>query len=267
MPDSTTIKDFLADLPDHFPEDRLTYQKGYPTFHPESAAEAATVIRLAGEAGQKLFITGYGNNIDPVGEIFEELLTIRDDRLNDLLEIDEKALAITAGSGFPLREINAKLAKHDLFFPLSNLPYVGSVGGAIAVGLGASLDPKHWQKKLVAGKKHPAEIYISRFILRLEIALPTGQVRSFGVGSDKVLSGENFARIFSPSWGLYGFIASAKLRVLPQSAQEEYRSLTQKPISQAEFLETLACGPQAPSYAAEVRAKFDPQSLFPIIHA
>lgn len=267
MPDSTTMTDFLAKLPGRFPEDRLTYQKGYPTFHPEDVSEAADFIKLAGDTGQKLFITGFGNNIDPVGEAFEKLVTIRDDRLNDLIEINEAALAITVGAGFPLREINAKLAKRGLFFPLSNLAYVGSVGGAIAIGLGAILDPEHWDKKYVDGKKRAAEIDIARYILRLEVAMPTGQVKSFGVGSDKISSGENFARVFSPSWGLYGFIASAKLRVIPESARDEYQKLTPKPISQAEFLDSLDCGPQAPSYTAEVRAKFDPQGIFPIVHA
>ncbi|MFQ5606375.1 MAG: FAD-binding oxidoreductase [Candidatus Zixiibacteriota bacterium] len=268
------LTELLDELSRKFSNNRLTYQKGIPTLHPESVAEAAGMIRAARGCGQKLFITGFGNNIDPVGPAFAELVTLRDDRLNDLLAIDEASLTITVGAGFPLREINAKLREQNLFFPHSNLPYVGSVGGAIAVGLGARLDRKHWEDRVVAGEKVAPTIDISRYILGLDVATPLGQVRSFGTGSERVASGENFARVFSPSWGLYGFIAAAKLRVAPLGAQAEYDNLTQNPISQSSFLVALDNDPQAkiesvraPSYAAQVRAKFDPDGVFPIVYA
>ena len=38
---------FISVISSQFPDDRLTYQKGIPTFHPESSDEAANLFKLA----------------------------------------------------------------------------------------------------------------------------------------------------------------------------------------------------------------------------
>jgi len=108
---------FLKRIMSEFPDDRLTFQKRLATFHPESAEEAARFIKAAGVEGQQLYITGYGNNIDPVGEKFADLVIVRTDRLNQVLEISETDLFIRVGAGFPLREINTILKERELYLP------------------------------------------------------------------------------------------------------------------------------------------------------
>ena len=86
------LDQFIRIIESEFPNDRLTSQKMIPTFHPESAEEAARLFELANEHGARLFITGYGNSIDPSGERFSDILSVRTDRLNKLIKIlTEKA--------------------------------------------------------------------------------------------------------------------------------------------------------------------------------
>ncbi len=252
---TTTVARFLDSVASLFPDDRLTYQKGIPTFHPESASEAGLFISQANDFGQKLFITGFGNNIDPVGDRFARIVSIRNDRLNAIISCEEQALRVEVGSGFPLRELNIKLRGTATFNPMAALPYVGSVGGAIAVGLSADRSVRSTTS---------APVSISRFLLGLTVVTPTGEIRTIGTSDNKSSSQEDFARAYSPSWGLLGFIVSATLRLLPDSAHSEWRGLKQRGIDQEQFLANLR---DENSYLGKVRAKFDSRELFPIFRA
>jgi FAD/FMN-containing dehydrogenase len=250
-----STRDFTNALTGTVPEDRLTYQKGIATVHPESADEAAAVFKLANETGQRIYITGFGNNIDPFGERFEELIVIRTDRLGDIRSVDPANLTIEVGAGYPLREMNLKLQESGVFFPLANLAYPGSVGGALAVGLSANLDPEFWDKTLLAdGSPAPATIEIKRYLLEVEMALPNGKVKRIGAPAAPGTTGESYCGIFSPSWGLFGLIISAKLRLMPESGKVEYNNLRQREIDCTEFLSHVT---SADDYLSQVRKKFD----------
>ncbi|MCH9030676.1 MAG: FAD-binding oxidoreductase [candidate division Zixibacteria bacterium] len=270
----TDPREFEKIVRERFPEGRLTSQKGIATFHPESGPEAADLIRLANQKGQKLFITGFGNNIDPHDKRFASLVVIRSDRLNYIKEPER--LKVVVGSGFPLREINKYLKSFELYLPLGDLPYVGSVGGALAVGLTADRDDDE--------SGAATALPISRFTLALKVATPTGELKTYGTTYEKDPSGENFARALTPSWGLFGFIESATLRVIPLSAREEYPNLRQREVSHSAFLHTtfpkakfsiIADKEKAQSkkeadfssYMAKIRAKLDPNEIFPIVNA
>jgi len=244
------------------PEDRFTLQKGIPTFHPESAEEAATFFRLASGSGQNIFITGFGNNVDPEGARFTNVIALRTDRLNRLGTVSGEGLRVEVGSGYPLREINQKLAHRGLFFPLGDLPYVGSVGGAIAVGLsGQRCNPDGSESILP----------IKKFVLQLTVATPTGEVKRLGVSGSGNGAQEETARLYSPSWGLFGLIVSATLRLAPLSAHSEYSGVTQRKVESGSFLGALREGtagsssPDTPQYLSKVRAKLDPGGILPIL--
>jgi FAD/FMN-containing dehydrogenase len=277
-----SLDNFIRVVRDTFPDSRLTYQKGLATFHPENVSEAAALIALAGGQRQKLYITGFGNNIDPLGPAFENLVVMRTDFLGQLIEVNESDLSVVVGAGFPLREINAKIESAGLFLPIGELPYVGSVGGAIAVGLSAHLNAKHWEHRADMSKEsgeNPApQISIQRYILRLDVATPTGEVKSYGVSTATQPSGENFGRVFCQSWGLLGFIAGAKFRVAPLSAKDEYQDMREIEVSYKRFVEEyIDTNPEGgisdtdravkARYFEQLRQKFDPQRVFSIIGA
>lgn len=249
----TELSDFVAVIRSEFPDDRLTYQKAVPTFHPESAAEAARLFELANRYGQKIYITGFGNNIDPVGEPFVNMVLIRTDRLNTLVEVVPQDFFVRAGSGYPLREINVQLEPIELFLPHSSLPYVGSVGGAIAAGLSADRD----------GQDFP----LKKYFIKAEIVTPEGDIITPGSACFKSVSGYDIVKVFSNSWGLLGLIVSATFRVMPTPAAAALGPLKMKGVNREDFLAGLAENNTAADavYSRKVKAKFDPRGILPIV--
>jgi len=243
----------LEILKDKLPDDRLTFQKGVPTFHPESAEEAAELFRLANQEKRKLYITGFGNNIIPVGEKFENILAVKSDRLNNLLEIVPADYYVRVGAGYPLKELNRELEKYDLFLPHADLPYVGSVGGALAVGLTADY------------RGH--DLPVSRYFIMGTIANPQGQIIKPGSACFKSVSGLDIVKIFSPSWGLLGMIISVTLRVMPTSVRPEYEHIKMHSIDYNKFADIYKNPGDNVSaqYSLKIKDKFDPKGILPLI--
>lgn len=249
----TELGDFVHIIRSEFPDDRLTYQKGVSTFHPESTEEAARLFKLANRHSQKLYITGFGNNVDPVGEPFVKMVSIRTDRLNTIQEIAPKDFYITTGSGYPLREINFHLDSIKLYLPHSSLPYVGSVGGAVATGLSAELN----------GHDFP----LKKYFIKTEVVTPEGDIITPGSICFKSVSGYDIVKIFSNSWGLLGLIVSVTFRIMPITAGKELISMKMKAVDRKNFLTGLAESNTAADaiYSRKVKAKFDPHNILPIV--
>ncbi len=247
--------EFINRIKENFPDDRITWQVGIPTFHPESAEEAARIFDLAGKHNQKLFIAGFGNNITPVGDKFKDIVAVKSDRMNQLISIVSEDLYVKAGAGYPLRELNKCLEKFGLFLPHGDLPYVGSVGGALAIGLSLTRNDD------------PHPVPISRFFIKAEIATPDGQIITPGSVCFKSVSGFDIIKIFSPSWGMLGIIATATFRVTPTSARDEYQKLVQQPIEYDKFRK-IYIDPgdnQSALYSLKIKNKFDPNGILPLI--
>lgn len=248
-----TNSEFITVIQSEFPADRLTWQKGIPTFHPESAAEASKYFRLLNDHGRTTYLTSFGNNIDPVGERFGDMVTIRTDRLNQMLEVAPGDLYIKVGAGYPLREINQHLDSDNLYLPHSALPYVGSIGGAIAVNLTAELNGH--------------DLPIKKYFIKATVVMPTGEIIAPGSVCFKSVAGYDIVKIFAGSWGLLGLIVSATFRVLPTSAMREYESMRQKKIDRTHFLSGLLPENHDTDavYSRKVKEKFDPNGVLPIV--
>ncbi len=247
------IEQFIQMIQSEFSDDRLTYQKGIPTFHLESAQEASEVIRLANEQNQSLYITGFGNNVSPEGVQFGEILTLRTDRLNRLHQVAPDDFYVTVGSGFPLRELNRCLEAENLFFPHATLPYVGSVGGAVAVGL--------------TGELHKHDLPIKKYLIKAEIVTPEGEIITPGSICFKSVSGYDVVKLFAGSWGLLGLIISVTFRVMPSTGRDDFVSLSQKGISREATISALDdSNPDTDAlYSRKIKNKFDPNLVLPLV--
>lgn len=247
------LQQFIDIIKAEFPDDRLTWQKGIATFHPESGAEAATLIKLANRYHQPLYITGFGNNIDPDGAPFTRMVTIRTDRLNQFHGASKEDFAVELGAGYPLRELNPRLAKDDLYFPHAALPYVGSIGGALTAGL--------------TGQLHGAEVPLKKYFIKAEIVTPNGEIITPGSRCFKSVSGYDIVRVFFGSWGLLGLIVRATFRVMPLTGAPDFAPMTQLGLSRQPLLTALdqRNTDTAAVYSRKIKDRFDPNGIFPIV--
>lgn len=236
-----------------FPDDRLTYQKAVPTFHPESAEEAARFFRLANRYRQQVFITGFGNNIVPQGNPFMDMVLVHTDRLNVLQRIVPEDFYVTVGSGYPLREVNPNLKEKRLWLPHSSLSYVGSVGGGIAAGLSCV--------------HHGHDLPLKKYLIKAEIVTPEGDIIRPGSVCFKSVSGYDIVKIFFGSWGLLGLMISATFRVMPDTAAGEFGSMKMKAVDRESLLAGLdESNTEADAvYSRKVKAKFDPNGILPVV--
>ena len=243
------IENIVARLTD----DRLTFQKGIPTIHPENAQEASVVFKLANELNQQLFIAGFGNNVLPEGKLFENILVVKTDRLNQFVETVADDFYITIGAGFPLREVNTILKESKLWLPHAGLPYVGSVGGAIAGALN-SLYVTH-------------ELPLKKYFIKAEIVTPEGEIITPGSVSFKSVSGYDIVKIYCGSWGLLGMVISATFRVMPTEGSEEYQAIKMQKMSRENLLNSLDEKNTSNDsyYSKKIKAKFDPNNILPVV--
>jgi len=246
-------KEFISALLSEFPEDRLTWQKSIATFHPESADEATRFFKLANRHVQKSYITGFGNNINPEGEPFVGMVTVRTDRLNSLHEVSASDLFVRVGAGYPLREINNAIESQELFLPHASLPYVGSVGGAVAANLTADL----------RGHALP----IKKYFIKAEIVTPEGEIITPGSVAFKSVAGYDIVKLFAASWGVLGLIVTATFRVMPRSAAGEFRDMKMAAVDRGAFLAGLDENNRDTDavYCRKIKTKFDPVGVLPIV--
>jgi FAD/FMN-containing dehydrogenase len=235
---------------DKYP-DGLTWQKTVPTFHPETADEASDIFRLSRQHGQKLFISGFNNIIDPVGDEFIDLLVLKSDRLNYVKEIAADDFYITVGAGYPLKEINHDIAGKSLWFPFGQTNYPGSCGGAIGIGLTGS-DGNH-------------DVPLSRFLLSLTAVLPDGSVVKPGAKTFKSVSGYDISKIFFNSWGLLGMVIELTFRVLPLSKREGSSHLVLRAADRAAFKKSLTENTPLAETCREIRKEYDSDRILSLI--
>lgn len=231
--------------------DRLTWQKTIPTFHPESAADAADLFSRAARHGQKLFISGFGNNIDPVGKPFADYLVLKSDRLNEIDQVAAADFYVTVGAGYPVKEINKELAGHNLWFPFGATNYPGSFGGAVAAGV-SGFDGTHL-------------LPLSRFLLAVTAILPDSFIVRPGAATFKSVSGYDLARLFYNSWGQIGMLITMTFRVLPLSKKQEYHHLVLNAVDREDFLRRFQGTTPESALCRKIKAEYDPENHLPLV--
>ena len=229
----------------------LTWQKTIPTFHPESTDEITDLFHRMRDYKQQSFISGFGNNIDPVGEPFEDKLVLKADRLNGIIDIGARDFYFTTGSGYPLKEINKILEPSKLWFPFGDTNYPGSCGGALAAGLAGS-DGMH-------------TLPFSRYLLSVKAVLPDGTIVHPGALTFKSVSGYDISRIFYNSWGTLGMLVELSFRVLPLSKKKDFPHISLYNTDRDAFVKELTGDSPLARMCNNIKNEFDPDNLLPIL--
>ena len=172
---------------------------------PINAAEVSKILSLANTlripvtprgAGSGLF----GGAIPIYGGI---LLSM--EKMNRIIEIDTKNLMAVVEPGVITNEINEKVAEFGLFFagyPMSLETCF--IGGNIAENAGGGRAVKYGVTE--------------RYIMGLEVVLPTGEMVQLGGKRVKDVTGYDLKKLFIGSEGTLGIITKAIIKLMPLPA-------------------------------------------------
>lgn len=172
---------------------------------PETAAEVAAVMRLANRERIPVTPRGGGTGLSGGAVPVRGGIVLSVERMNRILEVDRENMAITVEPGVVTNEINLEVQKYGLFYagyPMSLESCF--VGGNVAENAGGGRAIKYG----VTG----------RYVLGLEVVLPTGEIVQLGGKRVKDVTGYDLLHLMVGSEGTLGIFTRITLRLLPLPA-------------------------------------------------
>ncbi|MDP2982417.1 MAG: FAD-linked oxidase C-terminal domain-containing protein [Candidatus Latescibacter sp.] len=169
---------------------------------PRTAEEIAAIVRLANEKRIPVTPRGAGSGLSGGAVPLYGGILLSMERMNRILEIDERNMMVVVEPGVVTNEINNRIKDLGLFFagyPMSlETCYVGgnvaeNAGGGKAVKYGVT----------------------ERYIMGIEMVTPTGEIVSFGGKRMKDVSGYNIRMLMVGSEGTLGIITKVIIKLLP----------------------------------------------------
>jgi glycolate oxidase len=169
---------------------------------PRTAEETAGVVRLANRELIPLTPRGAGSGLSGGAIPVFGGIVVSMEKMNRILEIDEKNLAAVVEPGVVTNDINLKIAEKGLFFagyPMSL--ETCSIGGNVAENAGGGKAVKYG----VTG----------RYVMGLEVVLPTGDIVTLGGKRVKDVTGYDLKQLIVGSEGTLGIVTKIVVRLLP----------------------------------------------------
>jgi len=172
---------------------------------PESAAEIAEIVRLANRERIPVTPRGAGSGLSGGAVPVYGGILLSLERMNQILEIDRENMVAVVQPGVVTNEINELIAEYGLFYagyPMSQETCF--VGGNIAENAGGGRAIKYG----VTG----------RYVLGLEVVLPTGEIVRLGGKRVKDVTGYDLIHLLVGSEGTLGIFTEVTLKLVPLPA-------------------------------------------------
>src|SRR5215831_2836061 len=185
----------------HDETEKLLYQPEL-VIKPRSAEEISEVMKLCNK--HRIPVTPRGAGTGLSGGAIPHLggVLISMERMNSILEIDERNLQVTTEPGVITEVLQNTVKEKGLFYPPDPASR-GScfIGGNIAENSG--------------GPKAVKYGVVKDYVLNLEIVLPTGEVIWTGANVLKNSTGYNLTQLIVGSEGTLGIVTKIVLKLLP----------------------------------------------------
>jgi glycolate oxidase len=169
---------------------------------PRTAQEISEIVKLANEKRIPVTPRGAGSGLSGGAVPIHGGIVLSVERMNQILEIDTGNMMVVVEPGVVTNEINSRIKDLGLFFagyPMSlETCYVAgnvaeNAGGGKAVKYGVT----------------------ERYIMGLEVVMPTGEIVMFGGKRLKDVSGYNMRMLMVGSEGTLGIITRVIIKLLP----------------------------------------------------
>ncbi|MBM3129497.1 MAG: FAD-binding protein [Chloroflexi bacterium] len=172
---------------------------------PRNAAEAARAIRAWNAQGKKIFIardeTAPRAPLRSRAGAAGEGATLLTRNLRGITTRALEDLYVTVNAGTPLAELQAELARDQMWVPLVSPFQDATIGGIIATNFNAPLRMKYGG--------------IRDLLLAARVVLPDGRAIGAGRPVVKNVAGYDLPKLFVGSYGTLGLIVDATLKLAP----------------------------------------------------
>ncbi len=169
---------------------------------PKTAAEISQIMKLANRELIPVTPQGARSGLSGGGVVSEGGILLSVERMNKILEIDKENMMAVAEPGVITNDFSNEVQKEDLFFagyPMSLLTCY--LGGNVAENAGGGKAIKYG--------------VTSRYVLGLEVVLPTGDVAYYGGKRVKDVTGYNMVQLMVGSEGTLGIFTKIVLKLIP----------------------------------------------------
>ncbi len=170
---------------------------------PGTTTEVAAVAETCDSARVPLYVRGGGTGYSGGAVPLRGGVLLSMERFNRILEIDESNLLVVTEPNVVTARLQAEVERVGLFYPPDPASLDESViGGNIAECAGGPRAFKYGTTK--------------RYVLGLEVVLPTGEVIRTGSKAVKNVVGYDLTQLLVGSEGTLGIITQAVLRLIPK---------------------------------------------------
>jgi len=174
---------------------------------PESAAEVAEILRLAGEAGFPVVPRGAGTATTGAPLASQGGLVLSLAKMDRILEINTEDLVAVVEPGVVNGVFRRAVEERGLFYPPDPASFeFSTLGGNVATCAGGPKGLKYGVTK--------------DYVLGLEVVLPTGEVVFCGRRTIKGVVGYDLVHLFVGSEGTLGVITKIVFKLLPKPSAQ-----------------------------------------------
>ncbi|MFI5133332.1 MAG: FAD-binding oxidoreductase [Chitinophagales bacterium] len=169
---------------------------------PRSAKEISEILKICNS--EKIPVTPRGAGTGLSGGALPHLggVLISTERMNSILEIDERNLQVTTEPGVITEVLQNTVKEKKLFYP----PDPSSRGSCF---IGGNISENS------GGPKAVKYGVVKDYVLNLEIVLPTGEIIWTGANVLKNATGYNLTQLIVGSEGTLGIVTKIVLRLIP----------------------------------------------------
>lgn len=174
---------------------------------PGTAQEIAQIVRYCNQKLLPITPRGAGTGLAGGSLAVKAGVMVSIERLNKIIEIDEKNFIATVEAGVVNFDLQKELAEKGLFYPPDPSSWHSSfIGGNVATNAGGTRAVKYGVTR--------------SYVLNLEVVLPNGDLIWTGANTMKFSTGLDVTELFIGSEGILGIITKVVLKVIAKPRNE-----------------------------------------------
>ncbi|OBR94656.1 MULTISPECIES: FAD-binding oxidoreductase [Clostridium] len=170
---------------------------------PLNSKEISEIVKYAGENKIPIVVHGGGTGLCGGASPIKKSIVISMERMNKIIEIDEKNMMAVAEAGVTLAQLIEELENHSgICFPVHPGDEGAQMGGMVATNAGGARAVKHG--------------IMRNHIKGIEVVLPNGEILNLGGKLLKDNTGYNLLQLIMGSEGTLAIITKITFRLYPE---------------------------------------------------